>query len=98
MTEVVFIVQSITQPRCIKRIEAFIHAGYKVKVYGFQTGLYTENLDNVTFPIEKIITRDKKDSRLKKVLFFLSQIRQRINQNKKSLFFLQSNTSNNKTK
>ena len=87
MTEVVFIVQSITQPRCIKRIEAFIHAGYKVKVYGFQTGLYTENLDNVTFPIEKIITRDKKDSRLKKVFFFYSQIRQIIKQNKKSLFY-----------
>ncbi|MDF3028506.1 MAG: tuaH [Fluviicola sp.] len=87
MTEIVFIVQSITQPRCIKRIEAFINAGYSVKVYGFQTGLYTENLDNITFPIEKIITRNKKDSRLKKVFFFYNQIREILKQNKKSVFY-----------
>lgn len=87
MTEIVFIVQSITQPRCIKRIEAFMNAGYSVKVYGFQTGLYTENLENITFPIEKIITRNKKDSRLKKVFFFYSQIRKILKQNKKSVFY-----------
>jgi succinoglycan biosynthesis protein ExoL len=88
MTEIVFIVQSITQPRCIKRIEAFMNAGYNVKVYGFQTGLYTENLDKVTFPIEKIIARNKKDSRLKKILFFNGQIREILKQNKKSVFYL----------
>jgi glycosyltransferase involved in cell wall biosynthesis len=87
MTEIVFIVQSITQPRCIKRIEAFINAGYKVKVYGFQTGLFTENLTTVTFPIEKIISRDKKDSRLKKVFFFCNQIREILKQNKKCVFY-----------
>jgi succinoglycan biosynthesis protein ExoL len=87
MTEIVFIVQSITQPRCIKRIEAFINAGYNVKVYGFQTGLYSENLENVSFPIEKIITRNKKDSRLKKIFFFYNQIRKILKKNRKSVFY-----------
>ena len=53
MKNIIFIVQQISQPRCIKRIKNFIDAGYKVRVFGFNNGLYQENLDLVDFKIEE---------------------------------------------
>lgn len=38
MKKIVFIVNSITIPRCIKRIEEFIDNGYEVEVFGFERG------------------------------------------------------------
>lgn len=41
--KIVFILTSISQPRCIKRIKSFINAGFDVKIYGFDRGAYNEN-------------------------------------------------------
>ena len=40
---VVFLLESISQPRCIKRVNSFITKGYKVEIYGIDRGVYTEN-------------------------------------------------------
>ncbi|MFW5700710.1 MAG: glycosyltransferase [Cyclobacteriaceae bacterium] len=42
-TTIVFILSSISQPRCLKRIRSFINAGYEVEIYGFDRGVYNIN-------------------------------------------------------
>ncbi len=46
MKRVVFLAGTLSQPRIIKRISAFHNAGYQVKVYGYDRGVYSCN----TFP------------------------------------------------
>jgi glycosyltransferase involved in cell wall biosynthesis len=41
--KIVFILTSISQPRCIKRVKSFINSGFEVKIYGFDRGAYNEN-------------------------------------------------------
>jgi succinoglycan biosynthesis protein ExoL len=41
--KIVFILESISQPRCIKRINSFISQGFDVDVYGIDRGKYNEN-------------------------------------------------------
>src|SRR5690554_4495531 len=41
--KIIFLLTSISQPRCIKRIKSFINGGYDVKIYGFDRGAYNEN-------------------------------------------------------
>tara|TARA_R110002050_G_scaffold296359_1_gene456216 strand:+ start:10444 stop:11550 length:1107 start_codon:yes stop_codon:yes gene_type:complete len=40
---IIFILSSISQPRCLKRIRSFISAGYEVEIYGFDRGVYNIN-------------------------------------------------------
>ena len=82
MKNIIFIVQQISQPRCIKRIKNFIDAGYKVRVFGFNNGLYQENLDLVDFKIEEQRQINKKANPFIKVLHYFKFIRyvlQKIN-------------------
>ena len=41
--KIIFLVSSISQPRCIKRIQSFIEFGYAVEIYGFNRGVYSVN-------------------------------------------------------
>ena len=41
--KIVFILTSISQPRCIKSVKSFINSGFEVKIYGFDRGAYNEN-------------------------------------------------------
>lgn len=41
--KIVFLLASISQPRCIKRIQGFISRGYPVEIYGFNRGVYNIN-------------------------------------------------------
>lgn len=84
---VVFIVQQLSQPRCIKRIATIQNSGASVIVYGFDNGLYSDNLNNLPFKIKEIIQRDKSDSRLKKIKFFKSTIKRILQENKESSTF-----------
>ena len=43
--KIIFLLASISQPRCIKRVESFIQNGYSVEVYGFNRGVYNINAD-----------------------------------------------------
>lgn len=51
--KIVFILGSISQPRCIKRIQSFLNAGYGVEVYGFDRNIYRQNaaIEGVNFHI-----------------------------------------------
>ena len=41
--KVVFLLSTISQPRCIKRIRGFINAGFEIEIYGFDRGVYNVN-------------------------------------------------------
>jgi glycosyltransferase involved in cell wall biosynthesis len=41
--QIIFLLETISQPRCIKRIKSFISAGYEVEIYGFDRGKYNQN-------------------------------------------------------
>ena len=87
--KIIFIALQLSQPRCIKRIKALYDAGYDVKVYGFDSGLYNESLRSLPFPVERIIKRDKNLGKLKKILSFASYIKQILRENSKDdLFYL----------
>ena len=78
MKTLVFIALQLSQPRCIKRIETFHKAGFPIKVYGFDSGLYSSTLSKLTFEVEEIITRDKNIGKFQKIKFFLSTIKRII--------------------
>ena len=81
MKTIIFIALQLSQPRCIKRIETFSKAGYKFKVYGFDSGLYNESLKNVSFPIERLIKRDKTQCKLRKITSFGRDVLKMLNEN-----------------
>lgn len=41
--KIIFVVDSLSQPRCIKRILSFVHAGYECEVYGYDRNKYNCN-------------------------------------------------------
>lgn len=43
MRKIFFIIPQLSQPRCIKRVNAFYNNGFDVEVYGFENGLYSKN-------------------------------------------------------
>ena len=49
--KIIFIAPHLSQPRCIKRIQAFVQAGFEVEVYGFDNGLYSENVKDIPCPV-----------------------------------------------
>lgn len=86
---IVFIALQLSQPRCIKRIKAVQDAGFQVKVYGFDSGLYNDSLKALPFPVERIIKRDKGLGKMQKIKSFVGPIRQILKENKRdSLFYL----------
>lgn len=87
MKTLVFIALQLSQPRCIKRIETFSKAGFPIKVYGFDSGLYSSTLDKLSFKVEEVIKRDKSVSRFQKIFFFSSTIKRIIKENKKNTIF-----------
>lgn len=87
MSNVVFIVQQLSQPRCIKRIQTIYEAGIPIKVYGFDNGLYNDSLKSLPFPVHEIIKRSKEDSKLKKILFFRNTVKRILKENSKNDLF-----------
>ena len=47
--KIICLLSSLSQPRCIKRVNSFVEAGYEVEVYGYSRGFYDINKfpDNV---------------------------------------------------
>ena len=89
MKTIVFIAPQLSQPRIIKRIESIAAGVFKVKVFGFDNGLYKNNIENAKFKIDEVIPRIKEASRISKILFFVKAIRRIIATNKKeSIFYL----------
>ena len=86
---VVFIAPQLQQPRVIRRINTVYQAGIPIKVYGFDSGIFSKNLQSISFPVTEIIKRDKKDSRIKKVICFIETLRRIRKENPKdSIFYI----------
>ena len=41
--KIVCLLSSLSQPRCIKRVNSFVEAGFEVEVYGYSRGFYDVN-------------------------------------------------------
>ncbi len=80
MSKIVFIVQQLSQPRCIKRIQYFKNSGYDCLVFGFNNGLYTENLKNVGFDVKEEWFIDKSFIKPKKINIYKKNINHVISQ------------------
>lgn len=87
MKTIVFIVHQLSQPRCIKRISTIQDAGFPIKVYGFLTEAYTENLKNIPFKIHETIKRDKSANKINKILSFRATIKRILKENKHDCIF-----------
>lgn len=88
MNTIVFITLQLSQPRCIKRISSIANAGVLIKVYGFDSGLYNDNLEELPFPVAEIIKRNKQVSKIEKIFFFAKVIRRILLENKAGVFYL----------
>tara|TARA_B110000240_G_scaffold184617_1_gene219435 strand:+ start:2963 stop:4066 length:1104 start_codon:yes stop_codon:yes gene_type:complete len=80
MINIVFIVQQLSQPRCIKRIQLFRDAGYNCHVFGFNNGLYTDNLEGIDFDINEKWYINKSLNKVKKIGIYKNKIEHVINQ------------------
>lgn len=89
MKTVVFIALQLSQPRCLKRISTIASANIPIKIYGFDSGLYNDNLKDLPFSITEIIKRDKSASPIQKIIFFTQVIKKILRENKQnSTFYL----------
>lgn len=84
---IIFIAPQLQQPRVIKRITTVYNAGYSIKVYGFDSGIFSNNLKSIEFPITEVIKRDKRDSRLEKAMCFIKTLRRIKKENRKDDVF-----------
>jgi succinoglycan biosynthesis protein ExoL len=71
MSKILFIVQQLSQPRCIKRIETIVDEGFNYKVYGFNNGLYEDNIKNLKYEIEEIREINKDYSKPRKIIEYI---------------------------
>lgn len=86
---IIFIAPQLQQPRVIRRISTVYATGYSIKVYGFDSGIFSENLKSINFPVTEIIKRDKKDSKIKKSLCFIRTLgRIKKENNKDDIFYI----------
>ena len=66
--KIVFILESISQPRCIKRINSFIAKEFDVEIYGIDRGKYNENASISGKQINIIGNQKDGDDYLKKAI------------------------------
>lgn len=86
MKTVVFIVGQLSQPRCIKRIESVQKAGIPIKVYGYNNGLYEENLKKNSF-VPTGYLENKGNIFMRRMSPYL-QIRKIFKENSHSVFYV----------
>lgn len=67
MKTIIFIVEKISQPRCVKRIQSIIDMGYPYKVYGFEDGSYNSDLSCFPFTITEVLSQPRCVSYLDKI-------------------------------
>ena len=76
MSKIVFVVQHLGQPRCVKRIISVKDAGFEVMVHGFDQGNYSENIKLLAendIPVSTSIT-SKGLSKIKKILDYIKLV------------------------
>ena len=77
--KIIFIVQQLSQPRCIKRIQMFKESGHICHVYGFNNKLYNGNLEGIDFDINEQWNIDKSLNNVKKISIYKNKIQHVIN-------------------
>lgn len=88
MKNIVFVVPQMSQPRCIKRIASIQAWGIPIKVYGFDRGVYSENLKGLPFKIEKLFVNPGKN-KFSRLFFIIQTLNKVYRLNKKdSLFYV----------
>lgn len=88
MKQIVFIIPQLSQPRCIKRITAVYNAGIPCKVFGFDNGLYSENIKTYPIEIDGVFKNDKK-TKIGRYLYPDLKVRDVIRKYRKdSVFYL----------
>ena len=80
---IIFIAPQLQQPRVIRRINTVYQAGIPIKVYGYDSGIFSNNLQSISFPVTEIIKRNKRDSKFKKVYSFVKTLRRIRKENSK---------------
>jgi glycosyltransferase involved in cell wall biosynthesis len=87
--KIVFILPSISQPRCIRRINGFVDRGYNVKVYGFKRGFYEFDSTFYKFDIESLGEQKDNGKYIVKVIQQYISLREVIKtQRSDSIFYL----------
>lgn len=71
MKKIVFIIPQLSQPRCIKRVNAFSEAGFEVEVFGFDKGLYSKNISSYSCKTHRI----PENGRASKIQSILQNVR-----------------------
>jgi glycosyltransferase involved in cell wall biosynthesis len=79
MKKIIFIVNSIDNQRCKKRVEEFRSNGFSVKVYGINRGLKTSTWDNC----EIIATYDNRTTYSSRIAILVKALRKVFKENRK---------------
>jgi succinoglycan biosynthesis protein ExoL len=75
MRRIIFVAAHLAQPRVIRRIKAIKNAGFDIKVYGYDTGLYSDNISDYGDIPLTLLSCTKGKSRLKRTLNNIIDIR-----------------------
>lgn len=73
--KIIFIINCLTQQRCLKRVQEFIDHGYEVAVYGFERKC-REMPSNVSFPVTSLGVVDSSTSYVGRIRMISSAIKQ----------------------
>lgn len=82
--KIVFLLASISQPRCIKRIKSFIESGFEIEIYGFDRGVYNINSFIEGYTINTLGFAPSGSGYLKKTLYARKKIKSIFKSNKNS--------------
>jgi len=87
--KIVFLLDSISQPRCIKRINSFISHGYEVEIYGIDRGKYNVNASIFEKKINVIDKQNDGKKHLNKVINNYKAIRKILkkHETEKAIFY-----------
>lgn len=80
--KIIFLLASISQPRCLKRIKAFVKEGYELEVYGFDRGYYNNEATVKEYDIKTLGFMPSGSGYLKKVLYARKKLNAVFKKNK----------------
>ena len=86
-TKIIFVINSIQNPRCIKRVNEFIDMGYDVNAYAFNRGDSVFN-DDVRFEINVLETYSNDLSYVKRLPILYNSIKSIVKENKNAVYYL----------
>lgn len=75
MGKIIFIVQHLGQPRCIKRIKTIKEAGFNVEIFGMDWGVYSDNIKLYGDITIRKIVKTKGLSKIQKIKEYYSLVK-----------------------